>query len=239
MRESSQQLERIAMVLTSGRVQVGLVGLTNSGKSTTLNALMHLDILPSSFQRQTVSSVCIKHSPNSSGELYGRRTTTDNLALLESGVQSIRSFIADLNEQDRTTGVVFAELVLHAPFPCLSRLGEKVELEIFDTPGTSESNSSNVTAVWSTALNNLAAIILILSADRVFEDPQDTLLEKIRSLHPLMMEKKNRLLILVNKYDICFDGNKESWSPAELRARVCSYIDVPEEQIVLLSANWL
>ena len=151
---------------------MGLVGLTNSGKSTTLNALMHLDILPSSFQRQTVSSVCIKHSPNSPGELYGRKIASDNLSLLASGFQSVRSFIANLNELKNS--IIYSELVLHAPFPCLSRK-EKIELEIFDTPGTSESSSSNVASVWSTALNNLAAIVLILSADRVFEVSQDVL----------------------------------------------------------------
>ena len=234
--ESSKQLERIATVLTSGKVQMGLVGLTNSGKSTTLNALMELDILPSSFQRQTVSSVCIKHSSSSSGELYGRKATDDDLALLASGVQAIRSFIANLNEHDRKDSIVYSELVLHTPFPCLSRT-ESIELEIYDTPGTSESSSRNVASAWNTALNDLAAIVLILSADRVFEVSQDALLEKIRSLHPYMMEKQNRLLVLINKYDMCFDGNQESWSPAQLKANVAIYLEVPTEQVVLFSAK--
>ena len=234
--DCSKQLERIATVLTSGKVQMGLVGLTNSGKSTTLNALMHLDILPSSFQRQTVSSVCIKHSPTSPGELYGRKIASDNLSVLASGFQSVRSFIAKLNEHDRKNSIIYSDLVLHAPFPCLSRKG-KIELEIFDTPGTSESSSSNVASVWSTALNNLAAIVLILSADRVFEVSQDVLLEKIQSLHPRMMEKQNRLLILINKYDMCYDGNQLSWSPAQLKANVAAYLKVPMEQVVLFSAK--
>lgn len=224
--------------MTSGKVQMGLVGLTNSGKSTSLNALMGLDILPSSFQRQTVSSVCIKHTPKSPGELYGRKTPTDNSVLLASGLKAVRAYVSQLNDHDRTNNSIFySELVLQASVCCLAGK-DKVDLEIYDTPGTSEAGSNNVSTAWNLALNNLAAIVLIISAESLFDVSQDSLLDKIRSLHPHMMEKQNRMLVLVNQYDRCFDGNKESWTPAQLHERVAKHVKVSPEQVVLFSARW-
>ena len=52
-----------------------------------------------------------------------------------------------------------------------------------------------------------------------------------------MMEKQNRLLILINKYDMCYDGNQLSWSPAQLKANVAAYLKVSMEQVVLFSAK--
>ena len=234
---SSKQIERVLATMTSGKVQMGLVGLTNSGKSTSLNALMGLDILPSSFQRQTVSTVCIKHNPRSPGELYGRKMSAETSVLLASGLKNVRAYVSQLNDHDRTNSIFYSELVLQAPICCLVGK-DKVDLEIYDTPGTSEAGSNNVSTAWNLALNNLAAIVLIISADSLFDVSQDSLLEKIKSLHPHMMEKQNRMLVLVNQYDKCFDGNKESWTPAQLHEKVAKHVKVSPEQVVLFSARW-
>ena len=240
MSTHSQELERISSALLSGKVQIGLVGLTNAGKSATANSFIGSPFLPSSFQRQTVSSIRIVHDPASpNGELFGRKKYSDGLVHLASGGKSVKSFLAKLNIEDRKSEIQYTELILHASVAILSEIGQAFAPEILDMPGTSDTfTSQKTTAAAKTALKSLAAIILVVSADDVSKDAVTKLIEDIKTLHPGLMEKQNRIIVLINKYDLCYDGNKCSWATEKLQVEMAEHIGISTEQTVCFSATY-
>ncbi len=192
----SQELERISSALTSGKVQIGVVGLTNAGKSTTANSFIGSHFLPSSIQRQTVSSICIVHDPKSpSEELFGRRKSSDDLVSLASGIDSIHSHIEIFNTNDRNNDIRYSELILYANVEIFSEIEETFAPEILDMPGTcDEFSSQQAITVAKTALKSLAAIVLVVSAEDVCKGEVTKLVDGIKTLHPGLMEKQSRVL---------------------------------------------
>ena len=233
---SSQELQRISSDITSCRVQMGLLGLTNSGKSTTLNSLIGQKFLPVAYHRQTVASVRIVHDPKyPQGKLVQKDMQKDALICSE-GVRDIETHIKALDDDFRDNSTVDSEVILHVPFHFLRE--KAMTLEIFDTPGTGEDNFSNASIIVNTVMNNFAAIVLTIAADDVSKKEVTDLTKKIRSVHPYLMEARSRLLVLINKYDLCFKPNQKGClTPDELKAKVAKEIEVPKEQIILFSAE--
>ncbi len=240
MSTHSQELERISSALLSGKVKIGLAGLTNAGKSTTANSFIGSPFLPSSFQRQTVSSIRIVHDPKCpNGELFGRKQPSDNLVPLASGVEPVNSFLAKLNADDRKGEIQYTELILKAPVAMLSEIEQTFTPEIIDMPGTSETfTSQKTTAAARTALKRLAAIILVVSADDVSKNELTKLVDGIKKSHPGLVEKQNRILVLINKYDLCYDKKNSSYSPEELQEDIAEQIGISIKQTVCFSAKY-
>ncbi|XP_064401384.1 uncharacterized protein LOC135347354 isoform X2 [Halichondria panicea] len=236
----SQELERISSALESDTVQIGFVGLTNAGKSTTANSFIGSPFFPPSFRRQTDSSIRIVHHPKlPNGELVGRQKYSDGLVRLASGVESVQSFIEKLNIDDCDKDIHYSELILYAPVAILSEIKQTFAPEILEMPGTSDTfTSQKTTAAAKTALKSLAAIILVVSADDVSKGAVTELVEGIKTLHPGLMEKQNRILVLINKYDLCYDGNKFSWTPEKLQMEMAEQIGISIEQTVCFSATF-
>ena len=240
--ESSERLLQISSDLQHFVVKVGFIGLTNSGKSTTLNALLGQNFLPTAEQRETVCPVHIQHdsSQNHPGILYGRSKTNNRLAKLESGSQSIRSKIKELNKKAHKVGETgYAELVLRAPILCLAGK-EMTKYEIYDTPGVSERKESVATTQANHALKGTAAVVLVISPDSAdFENLTD-FTDQIKQAHPSMMEEQSRIVVLINKHDKCYlvDEIVETytWDPDTLKQNIGEQIAVPPEQIICFSA---
>ncbi len=239
MSTHSQELERISSALLSGKVQIGLVGLTNAGKSATANSFIGSPFLPSSFQRQMVSSIRIVHDPASpNGELFGRKKYSDGLVHLASGGKSVKSFLAKLNIEDRRSEIQYTELILHASVAILSEIGQTFAPEILDMPGTCDTfTSQKTTTAAKTALKSLAAIILVVSANDVYKGTVTELVKGIKTLHPGLMEKQNRILVLINKYDLCY-WNNFSCTPKELQMKMAKQIGISIEQTVCFCAKY-
>ena len=86
----------------------------------------------------------------------------------------------------------------------------------------------------------MAALVLVVDVQSLFEKTSHDIVEQIQVLHPLMMKRHHRMLVLLNKYDICFDGNEESWSLQELCKKVSNLFDCQllPSQIIPFSAKW-
>lgn len=72
--QQTEALNAISGRLSSGKLYAAIVGLVNSGKSTTLNALVKQEVLPMSVQVQTTADVRLVHDPKlPEGQLLGRK----------------------------------------------------------------------------------------------------------------------------------------------------------------------
>ena len=240
--ESSERLVRISSDLQHFIVKVGFIGLTNSGKSTTLNALLGQTFLPTAEQRGMVCPVHIQHDSNQNhpGTLFGLSKTDNSLAKLESGSQLIRSKIKELNKKAHEVGETgYAELVLRAPILCLAGK-EMTKYEIYDTPGVSERKESVATTQANHALKGTAAVVLVISPDSADFESLTDFTDQIKQAHPSMMEEQSRIVVLINKHDKCYlvDEIVETytWDPDTLKQYIGKQIAVPPEQIICFSA---
>ena len=242
----TQQLGRILDQLHSGKVALGVVGLVNSGKNTTINAFIGEKYLPASFQPQTLRTIRIVSDHVTLSTLQGK-TSSDEFIELARGQKEICRRVKEFNDIDRDhlhTGHVYCqplytELLLTAPINFLKD-SDNIKLEIFETPGFGEFGCSTALSTSKIALKEMAALVLVVDIQSLFEKMSHDIVEQIQVLHPLMMKRHHRMLVLLNKYDICFDGNEESWSLQELCKKVSNLFDCQllPSQIIPFSAKW-
>ncbi len=137
-------LERIKNSFKSGKVRASVLGLTNSGKSTFLNALLGRKYLPTSVQSQTAKEVSIIHTPDSSGELWVSKQKNDVPVRIAIETEAIQAQLLKFNtEMRQSDGASLQKLTLHAPIFFLNGVDE-IELELSDTPGLYEAAAGNV-----------------------------------------------------------------------------------------------
>ena len=251
VQEISHDILSIINRLLAGKVRVGIVGLTKAGKSTLLNALLGKQFLPSSIQPQTANEVVIAHDMSTpEGELYCEKTKGEKPYPMASGVKKVYEELLKLNTFKRagTETVGCHKVILHAPLNFLTTRGIKeIELELSDTPGLGEAGVKGITADAEIAVKEMCAFILILNSRYMKTESEAKLLNKLSVLHPELFSKLNRVITLVNAYDIFYSEEKSaSIKPYELPTYVSDYLREPEvlgkyippERIVPLSALW-
>jgi len=230
-------------------MQAGVVGLTNSGKSTTLNALMGKEFLTTSIQAQTAAEVHIIHScdlPN--GKLFGQLTKAQNCSELACDPENIYACLNKLNDSIRKGKVKcsYAKLLLHAPIHFLKGV-DSIQLEICDTAGTNEVGCTEVTSKSQLALRNLCTFVIILHVQHYEGKDQSEMLKKLKEHHPDLQENQDRILILVNAYDTAIsDTNKASTKPKDIAKQVQKHLKKPQvlgihvrtDHIIPFSAIW-
>ena len=245
--DSSRHLQDISAHLAAGKMQAGVVGLTNSGKSTTLNALMGKEFLTTSIQAQTAAEVRIIHDreiPN--GKLLGQLTKAQNCLELACGPENIYAFLNEWNDNIREGKVKcpYAKLLLHALIHFLECV-DSIRLEICDTAGTNEVGCTAVTSKSQLALHNLCTFVIILHVQHYEGKDELEMLQKLREHHPDLQENQDRILILVNACDLVIsDTNKASIKPEDIASRVQTHlkkvleIHIRIDHIIPFSAKW-
>ena len=230
-------------------MQAGVVGLTNSGKSTTLNALMGKEFLTTSIQAQTAAEVRIIHDCElPDGKLLGQLTKTQDYLKLASGAENIYTCLNELNDSIRKGKVKcgYENLLLHAPFHFLKGV-DSIQLEICDTPGTNEAGCTEVTSKSQLALRDLCTFVIVLHVQHYEGNEKSEMLKKLKEHHPDLQENQDRILILVNAYDTAIsDTNKASIKPKDIANQVQKHLKKPQvlgihvhtDHIIPFSAKW-
>lgn len=243
---SHRHLQDISAHLAAGKMQAGVVGLTNSGKSTTLNALMGKKFLTTSVQAQTAAEVRIVHDrklPN--GKLWGQ-LTAQNCMELACSPENIYACLKKWNDSIRDGKVKcpYEKLLLHAPIQFLKGIN-KIQLEICDTAGTNDVGCTEVTSKSQLALRDLCTFVIILHVQHYEGKDKSEMLKKLKEHHPDLQENQDRILILVNAYDLII-SEEASQKPEDIAKRVQKHLNkpqvlgicVPTDQIIPFSAKW-
>ncbi len=245
--DSLTNLKRVKNNLKTGKVRAGVVGLTNSGKSTFLNALLGKQYLPASVQSQTAKEVSIIHTPDSPGELWASKQKNDDPVRIAIEWESVRKQLLTLNEEVRQGDVLtFQKLSLHAPILFLDGV-ENVNLEVSDTPGLYEAAAGNASVDSEIAVKEMSAFIMILNLRFLKIESEVNIMKSLIQNHPNVFSKLSRIVILVNAYDVAFlDDNVGGRKPCEIPSYVAEYLQDPEiiginitaDQIIAFSAKW-
>ena len=243
--QQTEALNAISGRLSSGKIYAAMVGLINSGKSTTLNALVKQQVLPISVQVQTAAEVQLVHDPKlPEGQLVGRKRD-GAWSTIATGVSNAYGQLISLNQKVRDGEPnPFDELVLNIRVPFLSSSAGLV-LHISDTAGADEVGSPSVSLGVDLALEKFSAFIIVLNYRNLKSKAESELLMKLKALHPKLFHKQDRILLLVNAVDTYYsEGSKESISPAGTPHYVATYLketlglEIPETHIIPFSAKW-
>ena len=248
IKNASKRLDSIVSRLKAGKIHAGVVGLTKAGKSTTLNALLGNRCLPGSvLLPQRAEEVSIVHTTDTDGELYGvMGKRHDRLA---TGCQSIHDKLVEINEATRKdTQNIYKKLILHAPLQFLMTNEVRgVRFELSDAPGLGEAASEHFSLASELAIRDMCAFVMIMKLDFLKTMAEAELLMKLSTNHPKLFTNLNRILILVNAYELSYrDKSKHNLQANEIQSYVSNYLrepnvlgkDIPEENIIPFSALW-
>lgn len=175
-----QQLSNLEQHLSSSRFTVAVVGEFNRGKSTLVNRLIGLDIIPTSDIPTT--SVPIRVVGSKQEGLLAKPGGTRKLPLAE------KSWDVLLPQGENRPG----EVVLYRNCPLLM----EYDLEIIDTPGVNSQIKGDLTmAEW--ALENCDCAILPIAAITPLSQSEKMFLEE-----RLLMKKIPRIMVILTKLDL-------------------------------------
>ena len=254
--DARDQLQEVSLNLGSSVTKVGVIGASNSGKSTTLNALIGDKFLPASSGGTTAHILCIKHNPEFlNGKLLDpeerelakeRRSIFEELKRVNKTQRKSSQELKRVNKIQRKSsqlstasdsGAIFELQVL---IPFLSKHPD-INLELYDTPGTSEGKQSQIYLDTIQTIEQMEGLLLILSQDTVLLDPTTQLVQNLREKYPLLMDPKQpRILVLVNKYDLFFDDideDEDNETIEEKRLDISGRTGFPLQNIVFYSAK--
>ena len=246
MHNFSVRLNSIMKRLTDGKIRVGVVGLTKAGKSTTLDALLGQTCLPGSVQPQTAKEVTIVHSDNTDSVLYGEKENVSDH--LETGCEAIHDRLLKINRASRNnihTG--YDKLHLYAPLIFLTNKVQGVRFEVSDTPGLGEAGSEHFAIDSELAVRDMCAFVIIMKLDFLKTISEKDLLRNLSALHPKLFSNLNRILILINAYELSYeDKSNHNLQPDEIQQYVSEYLRepnvlgkvIPHEHIIPFSALW-
>ena len=241
---NSSDIDVILDRVRNGTVYTGVVGMTKSGKSTVLNSLLGKSYLPSSIQPQTAKEVSIIHDlDNPDGVLYGIDKKGSHE--LTRGKKDIAQMILSLNSAERYSRSSYDKLVLRAPLVFLEGI-KNVRLELSDTPGLNEAGVTFIKAS-ETAVREKVAYIIILHVSTMKNIRESTLFKNLRHYHPELLSKLDRVLIIVNAYDLTFmDDSSGSLKSKDIPKYVSEYLKdtkilgetINPEYIIPFSGKW-
>ena len=246
--DASKRLDSIVSRQKARKLRASVIGIVKTGKSTTLNALLGNRYLPGTLQPQTAKEVSIVHKTGTVGELYGVKD--GKYDLLASGHQSIHNKLLEIGRTVRQGVDRYERIFLHAPlrFLMTDKL-QGIQFELSDTPGLGEAASEHFSLETELAIRDVCAFIVIMRLDILRTNPEAELLMKLSKYHPKLFTDLNRILILVNGYDLSNrDKSKYNLQASDIPAYVSDYLrrinilgngkNISKELIIPFSALW-
>lgn len=221
-------------------LQIAVIALVKSGKSTLLNAWLGNEYLPSSNTPETAHIVRIRHNPTEKNGILKNKNDVN-----VCGSQQIRHFLEHLNEEARQEQIKCSEneLLLEAPLLALAdkEFGDQ-RFELLDTPGTNEAGMEILTTKVERLLDEVDAIIYLLDYTKLKTQEENQFFQKLSSIRPgLLKNYEKRLFFVVNKIDQQ-NYNSLTWNQtteyiAEI-LRTQLGLQVPTSHILPVSAEY-
>lgn len=172
--------ERVAKRLAEGRFHVMVVGEFKRGKSTLVNALLGVEVLPTGVLPLTAVLTEIVHG------VEGATVVGSDGGRFEISLDALADYVTEASNPGNERGVERVEVRVPAPV-----LGSGVVL--VDTPGLGSIHLHNTEAGRASLLEADGAIV-VLSADEPLSEEERALLENLA-------ERRARTFLVVNRAD--------------------------------------
>ncbi|HEY4838298.1 MAG TPA: dynamin family protein [Candidatus Acidoferrales bacterium] len=157
---------KVAQRVSEGRFYVACVGQFKRGKSTLINALVGLSVLPSGVVPVTAIPTIIRF-----GEWLAARVCFQNEVWTDIPVRNVEDYVAEEKNPENAKGVVGVEIF--APSPLL-----ETGMCLVDTPGLGSVHAGNTEATRA-FVPHIDAAILVIGADPPISGDELELVEAI------------------------------------------------------------
>ncbi|KAK7103016.1 hypothetical protein V1264_021151 [Littorina saxatilis] len=210
-----KQIETRQKCLRSAQCSVIVAGETNAGKSTFLNLLLGMDILPISIFSCTAAICVLKYSPTLSAEIVyrdGRRRKEKFADVAEAKVW-LTNTVAEKDQDKREQGLDIETINIFVPAVVLQS-----GVTLVDTPGIGENETMYNCTMNYVKGNNAAAYVYVIKTDNAGGVHDDRLLEFLRAI--LEHKERDKTSDIFDSSSAMFVCNRWDTVPQEQRERV-------------------
>jgi GTPase SAR1 family protein len=188
---SERQCGELIVKLAEDRFILAVLGQFKRGKSSLMNAIIGLELLPTGMLPITSAITVLKYGPVE--RLVVNRK--DSVFPEELPVSSLAEFVTEKGNPGNLKKVMTACVELPVPF---LRRG----LEFVDTPGVGSSITANTATTYG-FLPECDAVLYVISVDTPMTSIELEFLKEIR-------EYVNRIFFVVNKIDLVAENEREA-----------------------------
>lgn len=219
------------------RLQIAVLALIKSGKSTFINSWLGNEFLPISSQAETARIVRIKHQPHNISGILRDGTT------IIHGAKAICDYLRSQNAQVRAEKEtsISREVILEAPLLLLKDhpLGE-IQFEILDTPGPNEAGIKQLWQYTKPFIQRVDMIFYLLDAAKLKTTEEQRIFEDISAMRQDLLINK-QIYFILNKIDLMnrnsFDYREMADYVAALLRRQIQNLHITADQILFISAE--
>ena len=132
------KVQQLHEKLISKKFKIAITATTSSGKTTFVNSLIGLDLLPTSDEPKTAFATYIKSCPNDKHPyyrvIYKNKTYTEHVIDLDE-IQETKKHLNELMEDQRAELIDYLEMYIKISAFGIANSENLPEVEIIDTPG--------------------------------------------------------------------------------------------------------
>ena len=193
--------------------EVLVMGTMSAGKSTLLNAMLGIDLLPSCNEACTSIVYCLEDH-DGMDEFRCRAVVAESITDWQPATPEVLS--------GWNTGGLCSNVEVEGDMPFIKNLGAR--LVLYDTPGPNNSRDERHAQVLRNMMQNqeYGLVIFLLSGTNVSTTDESILLAELQKLYKKSSRSKKEILFVLNKVDEIDEGNGESLQ--QLMANVKSYL---------------
>lgn len=174
-----KQIESRTRALRSSQCSVIVAGETNAGKSTFLNLLLGMDILPVHIFSCTAAICVLRYAPTFSADIQysDGSTTTKAFADVDEARTWMNDIVAEKDEGRREVGLGLEAIYVKLPAVILQS-----GVTLVDTPGIGENEAMTSCTLEYVKKNSAAAYIYVIKTDNAGGVHDDRILEFLRAI---------------------------------------------------------
>lgn len=180
--------------------EVLVMATMSTGKSTLLNAMLGIDLLPSC--NEACTSIVYRFEDQDKMSQFRCR------AVVGESITDWQPATSEVLSEWNSSGLC-SNVEVEGDMPFIKNLGAK--LVLYDTPGPNNSRDERHAQILRKMMNNqeYGLIIFMLSSTNVCTTDERNLLDELHSIFKKTRRIKKQIIFVLNKVDEIEDGNSE------------------------------
>ncbi|KAK7481780.1 hypothetical protein BaRGS_00026927 [Batillaria attramentaria] len=175
----AEEIQTHRQTLNAAHCSVIVAGETNAGKSTMLNLILGMNILPASIFSCTAAVCVLRYSNDLRAQLVYKDGTTEDMTFtsVDEAREGLTKVVAETNDERREKGSGIDKINIYLPAVVLQS-----GVTLVDTPGIGENEAMDQCTMDYVRRNSAAAYIYVIKTDNAGGVHDDRLLEFLRAI---------------------------------------------------------